>query len=334
MMLHALISGYSISILSGKPLPNSTGTLARRTVTSPSRICRTSGEAPATPRLRPTSSRHARSLYSELIPTLCTVCPMAIRLTGLPTSADMISSTDLSSMAPITRFCRETNSSDQVRHHTALFEDPAARNSASSMSGMLSFSPRIHAHTHIFSLSRPNSACRRRRPPCTKHVSFTTITVWLRDSVCATVPPGAYKPILLSYMLCSYISRAGRRAGFAIMSQGTPSSTHPNASSSPSENCSDSRKAPSVTYRKSPAMLRTSWFPLRRCTAPPASFASFCSFCSSKRMPISSSPRSSTSPNWTRCVSPPVQCTSSGPCASSFITPAIFRLRIVWAKSP
>eukprot|EP00959_Pyramimonas_sp_CCMP1952_P035620 745872-Pyramimonas_sp.AAC.1 len=141
------------------------GTFARSTVTSPSRISSTSGEAPATPRLRPTSSRHAMSLYSEFIPFLCTVCPIAIRLTGLPTSVDTISRTALSSIAPITFFCREIFSSDHVRHHTALFEEPAARYRASWKSGTFSFSPRIHAHTHILSLSRPNSACRRRRPP-------------------------------------------------------------------------------------------------------------------------------------------------------------------------
>mmetsp|Transcript_4367 Transcript_4367/g.12381 ORF Transcript_4367/g.12381 Transcript_4367/m.12381 type:complete len:210 (-) Transcript_4367:500-1129(-) len=93
------------------------------------------------------------------------------------------------------------------------------------------------------------------------------------------------------------------------------------ASSNPAA-IADSQNAPGVTYRKSPATFRLSWFPFSMWKAPPNRRACLSNSRMRSTVEISASPRSRTSPNCTTVASSPTQRIPSASCA---ISPAMKR---------
>mmetsp|Transcript_25661 Transcript_25661/g.48646 ORF Transcript_25661/g.48646 Transcript_25661/m.48646 type:complete len:282 (-) Transcript_25661:251-1096(-) len=174
--------------------------------------------------------------------------------------------------------------------------------------------PSIHSLTAELMLSNPNSTCPGSRPPCAKTVSFTTSTVGFCANLRASGAPGE--------------KRARRaRACMVKLTPGLPKSAVPSAT------IDDSRKAAGVTYLKSPETFRVSWLPLRMYTAPPSLAAPSPSCHSNRKMPISSSPRSSTSPICTSVALPPIH-TAGSPITGGAISPASCSTRMVCTRSP
>mmetsp|Transcript_22948 Transcript_22948/g.74760 ORF Transcript_22948/g.74760 Transcript_22948/m.74760 type:complete len:361 (-) Transcript_22948:182-1264(-) len=295
-------------------------------------ISNSAGVAPRTPRERPQSILHTVPLHAQFGPCDWTVWPTTTLLTGRPTSCCTYPSAVASMADSAAAFSSARLSRPTSRFQTRLSGPCIASESARRYSARAGSSapvpapppPSIHVRTASLSFPSPNRRASSEGPPCTKRVSLTTRATLHSASARAIGPPGE-KSAARALQSVSALAAAASPSPIGPSRRRIPApplrtTTSGIASAAPSPNSSKraawnralSRRAPSVTYRKSPCTFITSWFPTRTCTSPPACRASSRNRANNAISAISSLPRSNKSPSCTRCVSPPHHRSVSG----------------------